>query len=850
MEIKKIEWTGGGYDLHMIAGRVIELLTIHFVDGTSKLVSKLVDADNVTVTFKPTLKHKPNEDVRDFGIFFDMKKGILTINDPLPNEPGKRVYNFIIEVTVEDGVQVVNSAVRIHVHDFIVDAWLTPSKLSIRHGSDGFRFSILATFIDIVDGTLFQTPGDISRYPDFSDFHWKTGDGDETKVKFDSNGSLSALVSSANDIEIRAFLPPSYFGDTIPEARVAKVDVLPSWESLSTQVRLVGRKQISEEEIKKYPNLLFIAEGYVDKTQFEDDVNRIVEAINTPVLMPFSKLSRANRLNYWSYFIPSNNSIATPLYPIIPYFTTEEPISDKYEVTSEGFAVKPDPGDLDNEWTLQELIYVVGMPLLSDFFVTHSDDYDKKTEEWEKIFDTPTLHILRTKKAPIGLWDQWRRLALYQLANERDTALGAVTGSRPNVVLDPGWGYGSLSLHPFRTTRDQFDKLLTNLKTSSEFPIGQRWTSVSGHDQHHVVILCNSSPASGTTSFGERLIFVGHWRLSTFLAEFNGSQIDTGTGFSMSSSLESASTLCHEFTHVLGLQNESGGLDSMPSSLEAVIKDSCNVQAHSDVIDSSGGLTGISGKNIKWNWPRIMKAGVLKEYLSVTSTRLEIRLDNEYRPYDMRDYFNTANNVRFRQRTLPVVETSKQEFHIDSKKDDPKGDILTLKPTNSEEFNESDFPIGSLVIVTRPETLPVDEFPDDKPYQRLIHKAVLNHINVFKRPLTAPPPPSSGNIEHKCLAELKKESPRPSATETQIPRNIPVLRNPKPKSSNECMIIGLYEGGMDYYCSVYHASGYCNMRGGNMNRFCHVCRYFIVDKLDPSLHRDIDRIFENSYPNR
>jgi hypothetical protein len=279
----------------------------------------------------------------------------------------------------------------------------------------------------------------------------------------------------------------------------------------------------------------------------------------------------------------------------------------------------------------------------------------------------------------------------------------------------------------------------------------------------------------------------------------------------------------------------------MPITDEGEIVDASNVQAHSDLEDSSGGVTGITGNKIKWNWPRIMKAGVLKEYLPSGTTELKIRLDNRFKSSNKRDYFNTFNKVRFRQRVLPLVETSEQEFDISSIDNDPAGDILTLRPGVSEEF-KSDFPEGSLVIVARTEDV---EFQDDKPYMRIIHKKVLNQINKSKRPLTAPPPPS-GNVAHDCVTALKAQSPRPDGSDKQYPKNIPQLRNPK--SRNRSSIIGVYEGGHGYECNVYHPSGNCNMRGHDI--FCHVCRYFIVDKLDPTVHRDIDRVYENNYPFR
>ena len=73
----------------------------------------------------------------------DADTGSLRINDPsFFQPPPNRLYNFIVEVTVidknTDPPNRITSAIRIHVHDSIKNAWLTPSALSVREGTDSF----------------------------------------------------------------------------------------------------------------------------------------------------------------------------------------------------------------------------------------------------------------------------------------------------------------------------------------------------------------------------------------------------------------------------------------------------------------------------------------------------------------------------------------------------------------------------------------------------------------------------------------------------------------------------------------------------------------------------------------
>ena len=68
--------------------------------------------------------------------------------------------------------------------------------------------------------------------------------------------------------------------------------------------------------------------------------------------------------------------------------------------------------------------------------------------------------------------------------------------------------------------------------------------------------------------------------------------------------------------------------------------------------------------------------------------------------------------------------------------------------------------------------------------------------------------------------------------------------------------MGLYEGGVVHDCDVYHPTGICLMKtktfdGGGGERsyqFCPVCRYAMVDLLDPTLHGRMDDLYQPRYP--
>jgi hypothetical protein len=76
-------------------------------------------------------------------------------------------------------------------------------------------------------------------------------------------------------------------------------------------------------------------------------------------------------------------------------------------------------------------------------------------------------------------------------------------------------------------------------------------------------------------------------------------------------------------------------------------------------------------------------------------------------------------------------------------------------------------------------------------------------------------------------------------------------------------IIGLHEGGMGNNRGVFHPAGSCAMShhtdfverlDGTVDvvgvRFCHVCKYILVDAIDPSRHLFIDPEYDAIYPQR
>jgi len=863
MPVKKIEWITDGYDLHLIPGAHFDCLLKIWESDTSWRWASDVVADvnsSIDVDFKPLINLGATGNVHRFGITIDTKTGLFEVDDTLPEAPN-RLYNFIIEATVTDATtnESVISAVRIHIHDGIIEAWLTPSRLSIHLGADGQRFSVLADFFDTVKGLTYHQTGDITRFPGF---FWTSSEEMAVIFKNDLDKEMGALSAVTEDVDITvtATLPPLFRSLVGPIS--AKVDVISSWSDIPANLKLVDRPlaEITQDEIDKYPNILFVSDGFQSEALFDTCTSIIVQNIKRGggrLFTPFNLLAKRNRINFWSAFIFSDEALSSALAPL----NYSSQFADDLAVPLMPYAIRPDPDkNTDNSipWTINELIFVVGVPTLADYTMADSgDNYKEKRTEWATLFVDPTKIKLEFK-APKPLWDKWKALGAYVLTDETDTALGISAGCRPNINLDaispmrvPNW-------NPLRTTRAHIDKFLENLRAPGETGTITRWTE--GKDSTLVVGISAESLAGGAAS-GD-LIAVSFYQKGWTLLRGEPPALKLKTclpsGITIINNpdlMPFFKTLLHEVSHNLDLGDEYGEFYSMDDVVEQELEDEIsmnnNIQAHSSLLRSHPDL-GLTCDNIKWSWPRIAKAGVLKKSLEPKTVStpegdvngFQVTLNRDYRPEHRKNYFRKGDSACLRGRELDGSAPSKQFKVLNADYNHGiDGDIIEIVDTvdPSFPFNPDGYPEDSLLLSLVPDLTPE---PGDPEFRQIMHKAVVKHMDNTHAPLTVPP----NKLTRDCFAHARNA--KLDGGERQKPTNIPSLRHPKGKNLHT--IIGLYEGGHRYHCKVYHPSGDCNMRSNDslISKYCHVCRYILVDKLDPSLHAEIDREYGWDYPNR
>jgi hypothetical protein len=169
--------------------------------------------------------------------------------------------------------------------------------------------------------------------------------------------------------------------------------------------------------------------------------------------------------------------------------------------------------------------------------------------------------------------------------------------------------------------------------------------------------------------------------------------------------------------------------------------------------------------------------------------------------------------------------------------DNPLVGAIIVSPKAGSTFNMADagrFTVGC--IVYRPVPAPESVRDDDYPFAEMIAKNIKDHIT--ERGCALNQDPDSDDI---CVPD-ENNIQQPIKLKVDLPICF----------SHKTRIVGLFTGGRTYHCGVYHPTGSCIMRNSNSNgkEFCAVCRYLLVDIIDPSKHFSLDLDYEEYYPQK
>ena len=810
-------------DIHLLPGlvspRLDRLLAIEDTTGNT-----LADSPpaGVTVDFKLEFIGAPS----DHGVTFNDATKEIEIASPLP--PGLRLRSFIALLGCNEGSQIFSTQIRVYVHEAITEMWVTPSLLHVRKGAEKMRFSVLARFDD---GVI----GDITNWSRFQDLpsgagtfvhrkgeaepalHWSNAPGSQVTVDPDT-GVLTCNAVNADEpiiVELRP-LPA-------PPNRQAAGRVLggPEW---TTPVKLTHVQGKGFAGMADSRNILFLPDGFVDadRAQFCQLVRGIVKRLTYhPQASPFDLLSQQKSFNYFMAWVPSPNagiSVLNELDRINVVGTQAEGVTMETPVA---------PRPAAPAWSLAEMLWAVGPPTpVHDPPGSLLGTKDAgKLHDWRELYGEDIEDGL-----VILMYGDWLDLGDRVLLNEQDTAFHLAMSDRPDLTGTTS--ERTVDFNVMRLTQADFNRFLGALTDDKGNAVGGVWAS-GGADQDLVVVLCRSRRNGGSNAkrkpSGHLLALtigddpVHHLEESVAASGFDvvadpiPADVLTDTWL----------TVAHEFAHSWTLLDEYGGRGLIGNAEADKLVDCANIQPRKTLVNGAG----LDGDKIKWRWPRIAKAGVLaakpddKSGAGTGPFHVQMRKNHGYQ-------FGKGDVVRLRTRPLPTAVTS-DRLLINRMLAD--GDLIELVLLPGSTLNKDNFPAGSILISPKRRLNP-DGSPGDD--MELVHPSVRARITATHNPLNA----KDGDPPNRPCIGDKLDTPT-GAT------NFAGGAAPNPPMYSS-WIVGLHENGDEFDCDVYRPTGVCLLRQLTFSdrvtgrergyEFCPVCRYAMVDVVDPFWHRDVD----------
>ncbi len=827
MPIEGMYWVDEGYrDLHLMRGdqpvSVAARLkfSVHVGDDPFVMDYQNHHAD-VVLEFKPLFKGTTNGPLFEgHSLHVNTITGEVWADELAPPLPKN---NFILEVTAIEGGETYRRFVRIHVHKKAVRMWLTPSTLTVRPSLDppektGYRFTARAEFDDGTVGDVTLNHG----------LDWTPTD------HVDSTRRLIIADTDApgSEIEIRARFD-FFFGSVLA---TGTMKVAEGWSSVANppEVSIIpGGGWPGEIRPEEVPNVLFLGDGFreEDRTSFENITNGLVKKLKSDRLIrPFDLL--ATSINFWRTFVPASS--------------TGISIRDEVNLYEEGgktFAYtmpavkRPEAG---KPWTFNNLLYVVGLPVPAD----RAKSAATLRAEWAVQIDPDPGPNIKGD----AIIERWKKLSDRTFVDELDSFPGMSYGHPPTAELDDNY---SLNFHDDRGGITQalkpFYLALQNdngVQLDGAKPVGELWAINDERfdfDNTDLVVLLAGIPG------GRQLNAEGYIAMSTetehmdFLVE----KVPGRAAYRLlpaappaAATADSCRALSHELAHSFGCGDEYVETSGRYPTQNDSIPDSGNLETEEVAKDDAGHF---QGSRIKWNWHRIAKAGVIEEPIVPSAGGFLITLRMGHGTQ-----FETGDKVLLRFREFKEVLTRTPdllrnalvgddpppaELEIIS---DPGPNFLLVSPVIAGSVTPETirrFSRGSIVYL--PKAAPESVRTAAYPYAEVVAKNIKDWITANDRPLTP----------KNCTGKTGDYVQTPTLTGIDLP-GIDFCFSDKPK------IVGLYEGGSLYACGIYHPTGKCMMRGDHEDsaEFCAVCRYVIVDFVNPFLHFQIDRDYDEIYP--
>ena len=841
-------------DLHLVRGQKSEPLDRNLIfglvpEGGKNAAEYLADANNkdVSLEFKPLFQGVKNGDLLEgHGIHVNVKTGQIQVDRAAAATVKS---NFIIEAVAKnlpDGPSF-TAVIRVHVHPSVVRIWLTPDRLTVRPEkptrpeTTSYRFKVRAEFSDGVVGDVTQDHG-VTWTPSTN----VTGGGFPGSLIIDSGNR------PGQDVTIRARCQTAW--GTHSATATMHIERLWSAEPNPPKAEIIpggGWPGILRPET--VPNVLFLGDGFAagDRVAFESVTNSFVHQLKSShFTSPFNHL--ATSINFWRAFIPA---AATGISVQSEVFT--------FTVDGTIFAramppvVKPVDAAL---WSIENLLYVVGLPLPADSGKTEQN----LRAEWKLLVNSQVLHpdaqsewnrIVNPANPDEqalydGLIGEWKAKANRTFIDEIDSFPGMSYGDPPAARET---GYFSLDLRNFFDLQKAFFPALVaadGTKLEADKALGVLWAEEDASfkfDNTSLVVYLSAMPGGRANSKIAMSMATADLDMAVIPVPGRNAFKLAPFVIPAEASPDACRTFGHELAHKFGVGDEYSEFPGRFAFQDEPLSDFANLQTEKSAKDAAGSFVG---DEIKWNWHRITKAALIvpnkndpaKPPITESAGQFEIpvRLGHGLQ-------FQKGDKVLLRLRKwkeplqkkpdtlnvdqlLEVIEIKKFEFGIT---DPPPRDRIVVQPVDAGSVNLGQlerFREGSILYLPTPAPESVRD-PTKYPFAEMVPLNIKQAITGQNRPLTPVP----------CM---------------DIPgffQQLPDLKDIEVNLRGKFFkpfVVGLYEGGATHTCGVMRPAGQCMMRNSHEEHafFCPVCRYVVVDFVNPFVHFQIDREYQFIYP--
>jgi hypothetical protein len=589
------------------------------------------------------------------------------------------------------------------------------------------------------------------------------------------------------------------------------------------------------------PNVLFLGDGFSidpdDQDVFEATTNKVVHDLKTdPLTRPYDRL--AGSMNFWRVAVPS----------------ASRGISARCEVFTVTFGgmlqALPVPAaqapPATGVWTIQHLIYASGLPLPTD--VPPAGEDPAAASARSGALRARWASIARTSVVPAILSDfvvnQWALIGSRTFVDEIDAFPAMALGTPPAAMQDTD--FPLLQLHPQRGGQAGLDAFYGALVADNNVAVtdpagnlGALWAEdrASFRFDNRSLVVALAAYDGGRAQRTEHHIDISlksenAWTPVVAVAGRNAVTIDQTIALSVDVEVDLWRVLAHELGHSFGLGDEYVELPGRFSADESTLDDWGNLTTETAVRSSAGQF---GSALIKWNWRRARKAAVLSApIVPPTGEDFDLKLGP-----GQAFQFAAQDKVRLRVRApkkvlgRDPVECSTDLVAVSA---NAAGDVLTVhgspNPVELVLLTE-----GSVVYVPVP-------MPDGSDGEaRLVAPKVAKFIDDNNRPLTAWPCNPAAQLGVDQDGNLR-------GTLDQLPAFD--LYPPLWSHRNDTSVVGLYEGGSKQGCGIYHPAGACMMRNDGQDDkqapFCPVCRFLMVEFIDPAQHWWVDQEYDKIYP--